>query len=465
METHEYSLNFSLGKPHPYFRVGQFLAGFLARFCHGRTIFSAYGQEKRAAFFRLPLWEAYLVLQCKACFEAWQQETYLDIQPYLPVTTATMPNTTAKPKRKYRAILLKSKKPLPVTVTAPMIAMTVNTAIITLVILQMAFFMAILHIISELLTATSFCLVKMALFLTYTWGRVEGSSSTASELTSVWGLILQITGMASFFMCQCTISILSYFQSKSNRQQSCLCKGTAYLWGVWTRVYASGWLHTNSIFMFLHFQQHSLIYVSFLCYYNTIRWWFWMGNKFCNLNIYSAAPIEITLKQTVELRFSSVRCWKNIRQITLEAGNGMKKIPMIIVSIAPYFLFGMYMTENLQLLSLGMIAFGIIMVFGAVYAFFLPRMGFSGKQILFWSMLLKICNIPIFLFVFAIGLFLFVVIIPLIPLLFLFDLFLMLSTSMYGINGIIQCGKEKCLSKKRSYCQYCVTFYFLRWCT
>ena len=121
---------------------------------------------------------------------------------------------------------------------------------------------------------------------------------------------------------------------------------------------------------------------------------------------------------------------------------------MIIMLVAPYFLFGMYMAENLQLLSIGLIAFGIIMTFGAVYAFFLPRMGFGGKQILFWSMLLKICNIPIFLFVFAMGLLLFVVIIPLIPLLVLFDLFLLLATSMYGINGIIQCGKERCLSPK-----------------
>ena len=126
----------------------------------------------------------------------------------------------------------------------------------------------------------------------------------------------------------------------------------------------------------------------------------------------------------------------------------MKKIPIIMMLIAPYFLFGMYMAENLELLSIGLLAFGIIVLFGAVYAFFLPRMGFGGKQILFWNMLLKICNIPIFLFIFSIGLFLFVVIIPLIPILFLFDLFLMLSTSMYGINGIIQCGKEKCLSKK-----------------
>ena len=126
----------------------------------------------------------------------------------------------------------------------------------------------------------------------------------------------------------------------------------------------------------------------------------------------------------------------------------MKKIPMIIMLIAPYFLFGIYMAENLELLSIGLLAFGIIMLWGAVYSFFLPRIGFSGKQILFWSMLLKICNIPVFLFIFAVGLFLFMVIIPLIPLLVLFDLFLLLSTSMYGINGIIQCGKERCLSKK-----------------
>lgn len=50
--------------------------------------------------------------------------------------------------RKYRAILLKSKKPLPVTVTAPMIAMTAKTAVITLAILQMFFFIVILQIIS-----------------------------------------------------------------------------------------------------------------------------------------------------------------------------------------------------------------------------------------------------------------------------------------------------------------------------
>lgn len=78
----------------------------------------------------------------------YRGEVYLDFQPYRPVITAAMPNTTAKPMRKYRTILLKSKKPLPVTVTAPMIAITANTAKITLAILQMFFFIVIPQIIS-----------------------------------------------------------------------------------------------------------------------------------------------------------------------------------------------------------------------------------------------------------------------------------------------------------------------------
>ncbi|MCD8385140.1 MAG: hypothetical protein LUC39_09335, partial [Clostridiales bacterium] len=76
-------------------------------------------------------------------FGAEQREVYLNFQPYLAVITATMPKTTAKPMRKYRAILLKSKKPLPVTVTAPTIATTVKTATIILTILQTVFFVAI----------------------------------------------------------------------------------------------------------------------------------------------------------------------------------------------------------------------------------------------------------------------------------------------------------------------------------
>ena len=80
--------------------------------------------------------------------------------------------------------------------------------------------------------------------------------------------------------------------------------------------------------------------------------------------------------------------------------------------------------------------------------FFLPGRGFSGEQILFWGMLLKICNIPIFAAIFITSVLLFVMIIPLLPFLFLFDIFLLFTTSMYGISGILQCGRENSLPPK-----------------
>ena len=42
----------------------------------------------------------------------------------------------------------------------------------------------------------------------------------------------------------------------------------------------------------------------------------------------------------------------------------------------------------------------------------------------------------------------FVMMLPLIPFLVLFDYFLLLSTSMYGISGLLKCGKEGRLSGK-----------------
>ena len=126
----------------------------------------------------------------------------------------------------------------------------------------------------------------------------------------------------------------------------------------------------------------------------------------------------------------------------------MKSVPMMVMLIAPWLLFGLYMSENTEAMPAGFITFAAAMLFGAVYAFFLPKTGCNGNRILFWCMLLKICNIPVFLLIFIITLGLFVVIIPLIPLLFIFDCFLLLSTSMYGISGLIKCRKEGRISAK-----------------
>lgn len=126
----------------------------------------------------------------------------------------------------------------------------------------------------------------------------------------------------------------------------------------------------------------------------------------------------------------------------------MKRLPMIAMLIAPYLLIALYMTENIKALPAGLIIFAIVMFLGALYAFFLPRTGCSGNQILFWCMLMKLCNVPIFLSIFMMVLMTLIVIIPLIPFLFLFDCFLLLTTSMYGISGLLKCKKEKRLPAK-----------------
>ncbi len=125
----------------------------------------------------------------------------------------------------------------------------------------------------------------------------------------------------------------------------------------------------------------------------------------------------------------------------------MKNAPMIVMLIAPYLLLGMLYTADGRVLA-GLIVFAAVMLLGASYAFYLPRTECSGNKILFWCMILKICNIPIFILIFMMALLVFAVIIPLIPFLFLFDYFLVLSTSMYGMNGLIKCYKENRLSKK-----------------
>lgn len=138
----------------------------------------------------------------------------------------------------------------------------------------------------------------------------------------------------------------------------------------------------------------------------------------------------------------------------------MKNVPMIMMLTAPYLLLGLYLSEATAALPAGLVLFAAVMFLGALYAFFLPRCGYSGTRILFWCMLLKLCNIPVFLLIFIAALGLFVVIIPLIPLLIIFDYLLLLSTSMYGISGLLTCGKERRLSAKAVTLNIILQFFF-----
>ena len=138
----------------------------------------------------------------------------------------------------------------------------------------------------------------------------------------------------------------------------------------------------------------------------------------------------------------------------------MKKVPMLVMLLAPYVMMGLLYTESGKVLPMGLIAFAVIMSFGALYAFCLPRVGCSGNRILLWCMILKIGYIPIFFLIFIGALLCFVVIIPMIPFLVLFDYFLLLSASMYGVSGLIKCYRENRLSKKAAVLNIVLQFLF-----
>lgn len=130
----------------------------------------------------------------------------------------------------------------------------------------------------------------------------------------------------------------------------------------------------------------------------------------------------------------------------------MKKLPMLLLLAAPYLLIGCSFlsakSDSAVFFCVGLILFAAILLFNMAYAFALPRLGYEERRLLFWNMLLKLCNIPVYLLVFLSVLLMHVLILPLIPLLVLFDYFLLLPSTMYGISGMLRCRRNGALSRK-----------------
>lgn len=96
----------------------------------------------------------------------------------------------------------------------------------------------------------------------------------------------------------------------------------------------------------------------------------------------------------------------------------MKNVPMLAMLAAPYLLMGHFLSANTKGLSVVLVAFVIVMLLGALYAFRLPGLGYDGRRLLFWCMLMKLCNIPIFCLIFLVVIGFFPFLIPVIPFLF-----------------------------------------------
>ena len=86
----------------------------------------------------------------------------------------------------------------------------------------------------------------------------------------------------------------------------------------------------------------------------------------------------------------------------------MKKIPMIALLIVPYATLIICYQADLDI-TIGLCIYGALLLFNIVYAFLLPGLGFTGKQLLFWNLLLKLCNIPLILLIFVVTLVMIVV--------------------------------------------------------
>ena len=72
----------------------------------------------------------------------------------------------------------------------------------------------------------------------------------------------------------------------------------------------------------------------------------------------------------------------------------MKKIPMIALMVAPYAVLIACYQLTLDI-TFGVCVYAALLLFNLFYAFQMPKLGFQGKQMLFWNMLMKLCNIPL----------------------------------------------------------------------
>lgn len=137
----------------------------------------------------------------------------------------------------------------------------------------------------------------------------------------------------------------------------------------------------------------------------------------------------------------------------------MKKIPMFLLTLLPYGIVTAFWlllklsneqdtSFNTPLVMLIMlVAFCFFAMPLALYAFVLPLLKHPGRKILFWNMFLKLWNIPIFVVVFILGVGLSIWVFFLLPLLAAFDYALLLSSTTYGISGLLCMAKDGKFSK------------------
>lgn len=132
-----------------------------------------------------------------------------------------------------------------------------------------------------------------------------------------------------------------------------------------------------------------------------------------------------------------------------------KRILPILLLILPFLYwviirFGIAEKTNINrnmliLLIIWVILFVLFFIANTIFVVFSVCHGEKSEFFLFWNMLMKLLNIPMYILVFFIGL-IFAALpgaIIFAPFLIAFDYMLLILTSIYGIGGLVQARREK----------------------
>jgi hypothetical protein len=148
-----------------------------------------------------------------------------------------------------------------------------------------------------------------------------------------------------------------------------------------------------------------------------------------------------------------------------------KRILPILLLISPYLyiliaIIGIaHSTLNImpELIFIHLCMVIVIFIPNVIYAFVLVAHRENSDVLLFWDMLLKVCNIPIYIMVFIAGFFTGLLgpfSIPLMLLLVIFDYLILLPSTMYGVGGLIQARREGKIMKKTAIINSILHFFF-----
>ena len=138
----------------------------------------------------------------------------------------------------------------------------------------------------------------------------------------------------------------------------------------------------------------------------------------------------------------------------------MKKIPMILLLIAPYAIYFLCDYVNMDF-AIGLYIYGAILVLNMVYAFLLPKLQFNGKQLLFWNLLIKLCHIPLVVIILLAVMITSLIggeamrdaVSSVVLIAFVNCYMLQLSSAMFGISGFLWLRKNnKMTSKDVAFC-------------